>query len=75
MIFLSLSDLETKCQDIAFLEALSTVGYQCARADSAPGDVICTDAGEDLHQRESSNFDCFFLFSIEVTTCCSHGSC
>jgi len=60
MIFLSLSDFET-CQDIAFLEALSTVGYQCARADSAPGDVICTDAGEDLHQRESSNF---FFFQL-----------
>eukprot|EP00438_Fugacium_kawagutii_P035043 Skav203873 [mRNA] locus=scaffold1031:168695:179258:- [translate_table: standard] len=35
-------------EDIAFLQALSTVGYQCARADSAPGDVICTDAGMDL---------------------------
>lgn len=37
-------------KDIAFLEALSTVGYQCARADSAPGDVICTDAGGRGHQ-------------------------
>ena len=32
-------------EDTAFLQALASVGYQCARADSAPGDVICTDAG------------------------------
>ena len=37
-------------KDVAFLEALATVGYQCARADSAPGDVICTDAGGEGHQ-------------------------
>ena len=41
-------DSVARDQDVAFLEALATVGYQCARADSAPGDVICTDAGEVL---------------------------
>ena len=37
-------------KDTAFLEALARVGYQCARADSAPGDVICTDASGRGHQ-------------------------
>ncbi|CAK9106039.1 Hypothetical protein SCF082_LOCUS49397 [Durusdinium trenchii] len=37
-------------KDTAFLQALASVGYQCARADSAPGDVICTDAGGQGHQ-------------------------
>lgn len=37
-------------KDTAFLEALAQVGYQCARAESAPGDVICSDASGRGHQ-------------------------
>eukprot|EP00434_Breviolum_minutum_P009162 symbB.v1.2.008073.t2/scaffold504.1/size194584/9 len=46
-------DSVARDQDVAFLEALATVGYQCARADSAPGDVICTDAGEVVKDTKS----------------------
>ncbi|CAJ1349003.1 unnamed protein product [Effrenium voratum] len=35
-------------KDTEFLQALAVVGYQCAKAESAPGDMICTDAGEQM---------------------------
>ncbi|CAJ1420653.1 unnamed protein product [Effrenium voratum] len=37
-------------KDTEFLQALAVVGYQCAKAESAPGDMICTDAGGQGHQ-------------------------
>merc|ERR1711920_922066 len=34
---------ESNGKDVAFLQVMADVGYECARVESAPGDVLCTD--------------------------------
>lgn len=37
-------------KDTAFLHAMASLGYSCSKTDSAPTDLICTDASGQGHQ-------------------------